>query len=79
MFDARAQNQYDRDGYCRLPGLIPPSILARLRALIDRLLVVDTVPGKVVLETPVGRVISNVDNLMGWAIRSSSNSTRCPA
>lgn len=66
VLDETARRQFETQGFCRLPGLLPAPVLDRLRAALDLLLVPDTLPGKVVQHSPVGRVVSNVDQLIGW-------------
>lgn len=59
-----AQRQaFEQQGFAHFPGFVPPALLVRLRDLFDELLVADDQPGKVVVRTPTGPVVSNVDLL----------------
>jgi hypothetical protein len=66
MLDPIARTKFEADGFVRLPGLLPTPVLERLRLALDDLLVADTVPGKVVRDSPAGKVVSNIDHLIGW-------------
>ena len=66
LFDAAARETFERDGYARLPGLIPPPVLERLRGFFDPLLVADWVPHKAVADAPQGKVVTNIGRLFAW-------------
>ena len=66
LFDAAAREAFERDGFTRLPGLIPPPVLERLRTFFDPLLVADWVPNKAVADAPQGKVVTNVGRLFAW-------------
>ena len=66
LFDAAAREAFERDGFARLPGLIPPPVLERLRTFFDPLLVADWVPNKAVADAPQGKVVTNVGRLFAW-------------
>jgi ectoine hydroxylase-related dioxygenase (phytanoyl-CoA dioxygenase family) len=59
-------NEFEKNGFCRLPGLIPRPVLERLRRFFDPMLIADRVPGKAIAESPQGRVVTNVDQLLAW-------------
>ncbi len=65
-FDAAARERFERDGFTRLPGLIPPPVLERLRAFFTPLLVADRMPFKAVADAPTGKVVTNVGSLFAW-------------
>ncbi len=66
MFDAQAHEKLRQDGFCRLPGLIPPDVLERLRRFFDPLLEPDWVPRKALAASPEGKVVTNVGELFNW-------------
>jgi hypothetical protein len=66
VLSAEQRRAYDIDGFCRLPGLIPPPVLERLRKFFEPMLVADTVPGKAIADAPDGKVVTNIDQLLSW-------------
>ncbi|MFM5949589.1 MAG: phytanoyl-CoA dioxygenase family protein [Novosphingobium sp.] len=54
---------FARLGFAHFPGFVPAPLLARLRSLFDELLVPDDPSDKVVIESPSGPVVCNVDLL----------------
>lgn len=67
MFDARADERFERHRFARLTGLIPPPVLARRRAFFDPPLVADRVPNKAVVHSRHGRVVTNRRNILAPA------------
>lgn len=60
---AAQKQSFEQQGFAHFPGFVPAALLARLRDLFDELLVPDDGPGKVVVQSPVGAVVCNVDLL----------------
>ena len=64
--DEASRRAFEKQGFCRLPGLLPPPVLERLRAFFDPLLVADWVPNKAVAQAPQGKVVTNLGRLFAW-------------
>lgn len=63
MLSVQQIASYNCEGFLRLPGMVPPDLLARLRALFDDLLDPDDPTDKVVLEQGGQRFVTNADVL----------------
>lgn len=66
MLTTTQREQYDSEGFCRLPGLLPDPVLQRLRKFFEPLLVVDRVPHKAIAATSAGRFVTNIDSIFAW-------------
>lgn len=63
MLSVAQIGQFREQGFLRLPGIVPPGLMARLHALFDELLVPKPNMERLVIPSPAGPVVSNIHHL----------------
>jgi hypothetical protein len=66
MFGDAQRQLFDTQGFCHLPGVLPEDTLIRVGAFIDRLLVPEEGARRLIMPSPEGPVVTNLDFLLDW-------------
>jgi len=63
MLNSQQLHSFYADGYLRLPGLLPVTLLKKLHQLFDELMIPDSLTEKVVYENKGKKYVTNLENI----------------
>lgn len=66
MLGEAGRISFSEQGFAHLPGALPPDTLARVSAFIDRLMIPEPLKRRLVMPSPAGPVVTNLDFLLDW-------------
>lgn len=66
MLGDAARRTFAEQGFAHLPGVLPADTFARVSACIDRLMIPEPLGRRLVMPSPAGPVVTNLDFLLDW-------------